>query len=344
MPRLRRLILAIFCAATAFPVYAATSQEVCPAAPEPVVSLSFGSRYASDSDNRSALDEKSNAEVDAALEPVDDFLRSLTQAANALQTLEKKERIAAADCILGQIAVWAQANALGDLASNNAKLTMGSRIAGFGLVLMQVEPHTKSTSDLDVIRPWLSGMMAEQMLFWEEDASKGSKRGNLRAWAALAGVSVGVINRDPVIEGWATASAAYIMCISNEDGSLPQEMSRGKWALHYQLHAIAPLVLSTALLMQQGTDLTQQCDNALERIVGFAISDLSNEGAASEEITGEAQSLFDGTRELKNWQLAWLEAYNSVYFDQDLVEMTEGLRPLIYSKLGGDQTLIWAGL
>jgi poly(beta-D-mannuronate) lyase len=71
---------------------------------------------------------------------------------------------------------------------------------------------------------------------------------------------------------------------------------------------------------------------------------LSNEGAATQKITGKEQSLFDGTRELKNWQLAWLEAYNSVRFDQNLVEMTDSLRPLIYSKLGGDQTLIWAGL
>ena len=115
-------------------------------------------------------------------------------------------------------------------------------------------------------------------------------------------------------------------------------------ALHYQLHAIAPLTVTAALLAREGVDLTGHCNYALQRIVDFAIEDLNNAGAASEAITGKPQSFFDGTRELKNWQLAWLEAYGTVHYDPKLQAMTDSLRPLSYSKLGGDQTLIWSGL
>ena len=43
----------------------------CPAVPAPVVALNFGSRYTDDSKTRSDIDEVSNAEVDAALQPVE---------------------------------------------------------------------------------------------------------------------------------------------------------------------------------------------------------------------------------------------------------------------------------
>ena len=328
-------LLTPFAAAT--PV-AAQSSSPC-VAPPPVLTLAFGSRYIPEGESRSQIDEQANARVEAQLAPVDDFLRSLTDTAN--KALEPgADSAALAECVMGQIASWAEANALADLATRTSRLTFGSRLAGFGLVMLQVKPLAPESRHLAVINPWLEARMTDQMLFWEADAPDGASRGNLRAWAGLAGATIASVIDDPVIRGWAAWSASYVICTANPDGSLPQEMSRDRLALHYQLHAVAPLTVSAALLSQQGIDLTGRCDHALRRIVDFTVSDLET-GLRTAAITGVTQSYFDGSDTIEGWQLAWLEAYLTIHFDPALIGLADQYRPLNYSKLGGDQTLIW---
>lgn len=313
--------------------------EDCAAAPPPVGSLAFGSRYADVGSGSTQLDEDNSAAVDAALAPMDDFLRDLTDRANAVHEASAREAQKLATCVMDKIGSWAEADALADL-RGNADLTIGSRLAGFGLILLQVQPHAPDHPQLELIQTWLKTRMTEQMIYWESDGPRGAAQGNLRAWAALAGATIGTIADDPVLRGWAAWSASYVMCTANPDGSLPQEMSRGRLALHYQLHAVAPLTVSAAVLSRTGVDLTDQCGFALQRIVDFTINDL-DDGAASQRISGQRQSFFDGSDTLESWQLAWLEAYQTIHFDPALIALADQYRPLSYSKLGGDQTLMW---
>jgi len=204
----------------------------------------------------------------------------------------------------------------------------------------QVAPFSRDAAARATIEDWLGRRAAEQMAFWEEDATAGAKTGNLRAWGTLAINLTGEIRADPVALRWSAWSATYLQCEALEDGSLPQEMRRGKYALHYQLHAIAPLVLTTRLLEDQGFSIAGVCDNALDRIVAFAFNDLET-GAASEAYSGKVQSYFDGTEELRSFELAWIEAYLSLTPHADLDAFAEDFRPLGHSKLGGDQALLW---
>lgn len=319
--------------------------QACDPAPEPVLSLSYGSRYAEGDASRSELDAEAEAEAEDALKPVDDFLRDLTRAANDIFAPDA-DRAAIADCLAGQIALWARADALSDLGSPTANLTIGSRLAGFGIVLLQILPDATGTEDIAEIKAWLARRMAGQMVFWEEEAPDGARQGNLRAWAAMGAAIASGILEDPVMRGWAAWSASYILCKAAPDGSLPQEMSRGRFALKYQLHAIAPLVVATLVLERQGIELQGVCDAALSRIVQFAVDDLAT-GAATTAITGKTQSFFDGTDELEGFHLAWLEAYLLLDTSTDrrpLEALAEAWRPLRNSKLGGNQTLIWPEL
>lgn len=314
----------------------------CDPAPEPVLSLSYGSRYSDDSANRSEIDPEAADDADGALRPVDDFLRDLTELSNTVFD-EDANRHAVADCVVDQIATWAAADALSDLGSDTANLTIGSRIAGFGLVMLQVLPLTSRTEDADRIKTWLAGLMQTQMRYWEEEAPNGARQGNLRAWAALGAASIAAIGDDPAIRAWATWSTNYVLCTAAPDGSLPQEMRRGNYALKYQLHAIAPLVLTTLLLDRQGVNLQGVCDQALDRVVGFAVADLGT-GGVTRDITGKEQSFFDGTEELQGFHLAWIEAYlllDGAANRDALDQLAEQYRPLNYSKLGGNQTAIW---
>ena len=75
----------------------------------------------------------------------------------------------------------------------------------------------------------------------------------------------------------------------------------------------------------------------------FAVDDLRS-GEATRGITGDEQSFFDGTDELQGFHLAWIEAYlllDEAANRDALDQLAEQYRPLNYSKLGGNQTMIW---
>ena len=317
----------------------------CDAPPDPVGSLSFGSRYAEGSETQSEIDTAGEAEAEDALRPIDDFLRDLTARANDVLRGDG-DVTGEADCIVSQIAVWAKAGALGDLQSETAGLTIGSRLAGFGLVMLQVTPHSTRTDDVVVIGAWLNGLMRTQMAFWEQDAPKGARQGNLRAWAALAGSAVARLQDDAVIRAWSTWSVSYLLCTAAPDGSLPREMERGRLALKYQLHAIAPLVVATLLLDRDGIAVKDNCNGALQRIVAFVMADISD-GAQSRAITGEVQSFFDGSDTLEGFHLAWVEPYlllDPTGAGDAFDGLAEKYGALNYSKLGGNQKLLWQAL
>ena len=337
-----RRILTLTTAATistmAPPAFAAT--EDCGVAPEPIIAMGFSSRYTDESETRSELDEKSNDAVNAALGPLDDFLRDLTNLANDV-TEGKDGQMETAACVVSQLAQWAEADALSEMNTINANFSVGARIAGFALAYMQVAPFSSDLQARNTIEDWLGRRASDQMTFWEEDATSGAKTGNLRAWATLGINVVGDLRDDPVALRWSAWSAAFLQCQALEDGSLPQEMGRGKYALHYQLHAVAPMVLTTLLLEKQDMSVRGVCDNALDRIVQFTIDDLET-GAASEAYSGEPQTLFDGTEELRSFQMAWLEAYLTLEPNPELDAFADQFRPLAHSKMGGDQALLWA--
>ena len=335
---IRALLIPVLLAlGTPVPVHA--SDAACSAAPKPVVHLHYVSRYAQDDANRDTIDPEREAEAEAALAPLDDFILTLASDVDRMYSGPVKARPETAACILDRLAHWADADALSDLGTKTVRLTIGSRYAAFALIAWQTLPYAHDHPARTRINAWLTRRMQEQVTFWA-DAPSGAQQGNLRAWAGLAAASLSVQTENKMLADWAEEAVSAVMCTANSDGSLPQEMSRGRLALHYQLHAIAPLVTATALLERQGRPVSRACDAALHRIVGFAIDDLAD-GARTRQITGYDQSLFDGTSRVETFQLAWLEPYLALTRDKNLTVMARLLAPLSYSKLGGNQTALW---
>ncbi|MFW2544242.1 alginate lyase family protein [Primorskyibacter sp. 2E107] len=311
----------------------------CALAPEPIESLSFESRYKGSGEARATVNEEVEAETEDALRPLDDFIRDLASGLDSMMEAASEGKRTEANCLIGQMAEWARADALSDQGSETTRLTIGARFAAFAIIAGKAMPHTTDYAGLEEIRAWLTRRMTAQMQFWE-DAPAGAASGNLRAWAGLAAGATAELTDDVVMRSWATWSTAYVLCSANDDGSLPQEMSRGKYALHYQLHAMAPLATSVLVLERQGVSLTDRCDNALDRAAAFTLSDLST-GEKTEAITGKVQSFFDGTHTLDDFQLAWLEPYILLSGNREAEALARTRRPLSFSKLGGNQTLLW---
>lgn len=322
-------------AATALP---AAAENPCSAGIDPVVSLDFGSRYADGDPSRSTLDKTSSQAVTAALKPADTFVRQLARDANAVLERPSAE---AADCVTAQIAEWATADALSEMESFNAKLAVGSRLAGIAEAYRQVRPHATPGPAHQAISDWLIRRSRDQIDFWEIEATSGARDGNLRAWATLAIHLSGELAQDDFALMWARASFARIVCTARADGSLPQETKRGSYALHYQFHAIAPLVATAAHAQRMGTPIHALCGDALSRAVDFALTDLDAGGVASQSYSGQPQGFVEKNPEDNAHHFAWLPAYQSLVQDKTAARYLARFDRLLNSKLGGDQSLIW---
>ena len=60
------------------------------------------------------------------------------------------------------------------------------------------------------------------------------------------------------------------------DGSLTAEMNRGEMALHYNLYALAPLIMLAELGLANGIDLYAYDDGAIHRPVKFCLAGRSD--------------------------------------------------------------------
>ncbi|MBO6895202.1 MAG: alginate lyase family protein [Roseibium sp.] len=320
------------------PAAAGSSGFACPEFPTPTVSLEFGSRYKADSKSRSDKDVASDAEVTAALKPSDDFVRMLTEVSNT--ALEKPELAqAASDCVVSAVGDWANADAFSDMRTVTAKISYPARVAGIAVAHHQVRPlFAGPEEDRALIETWMRVRADEIIAFWEGDAPTLAKKANLRAWAALAIAQIGLILDEPRYLEWGLLSQRIILDTQDPDGSLPLEMRRGKYGLHYQLHALAPMSVTTALLCHAGYRNSEHYEALLEQAVHFSLEAIENPEIV-EQINGKKQTIKPGLHAQKNFNIAWLEPYLNFNFEPELDKRLGEFRPLKNSKLGGDLTL-----
>lgn len=330
------------CAAFLAGPLAAEEQLSCPAPPRPVLSLDFGSRYAEDSATRSEFDEEGDKAVTAALKPIDDFIADLARQTDILLDPETEPKVAdaAAKCVVESLLVWAEADALSDLSTQGANLSVPSRIGGMAFAYAAVRAYRPDAPGHEAIERWLLSRARQTMAFFDAKAPPRASRNNLRAWAGLAVARVGLTLDDPDLVDWGAGSAELVACTAAADGSLPNEMWRGRLALHYQLHAVGPLVVTAALLREERPGLVEACDAAIPRIVRFTLAALDDPSTV-EKITGKTQSVGGPERPARDFELAWLAAYLKLVSEPIAQARIERVEKLGNSKLGGDQRLLW---
>lgn len=340
------LLIAAAGCATAILALPASAQDSaaagtgCMAVPEPVVSLSYGSRYTDESADRSDLDAEANAAVDEALKPVDDFISDLARKANDAAR-GKDGSAEAAACVVDALDQWARGDALTELDSTNAHLSSPSRVGGFAMAYLQAQRAiTVDPDKAGRIESWLNGLAREAARWFTREAPEMASQNNLRAWAGYAGAAVGEVTDDDYLRSWANYSFARVACQADDAGALPHEMSRGPRALHYQVHAVDPLVVGAALIQDDGYAPFEMCDGAIRRAVSF-IPAAFDDPSLVEVRAGEPQTYTTGEEELKGWAMAWAVPYLSLFDDPELESFVSDLGSLGNSKLGGSQKLIW---
>ncbi len=196
------------------------------------------------------------------------------------------------------------------------------------------EEYRESTK---TIEHWLAGLGDSIIHFWETDGPPMASKNNLRAWAALAIIQIGLtVENEDFIE-WGLESHRVILDTIDPDGSLPMEMRRGKYALHYQLHAVAPMVTATAMLQEADKRNPQLYMDRLMMAAKFSLRAIEKPELV-EEKTDKPQTVKSGLLEQKKYQIAWLEPLLALEEDPQLDATINDLRPLRNSKLGGNMT------
>lgn len=313
----------------------------CVATAKPVVNVDLPSRYKNDDKSRSEIDEDLNAEVEKSLAPIDGFIRDLAEMAN--RTADKKKAKSAADCIFTNLAAWAKAEALTQAETMNAHLALSSRIAGIASIYSRALTVKKPSAEgALLIGNWLGRLSEKQVLFFDTEAPPMASRNNHRAWAGLAAAQVGIITNRQGLVDWSARTNEMLICSANPDGSLPEEMKRKDKALHYQLHAVAPLVATARLLYKSRPNLLDQCAGKLDEIVSFTISSLRNPAIVS-GLAGSEQSFQTGKEKLRPFQIAWLELYLTMRQNnrEEATDLANSFRPLSNSFLGGNLTKLY---
>ena len=333
--------LALGMALLASPLAAEEGPE-CPKIAEPVISLGFGSRYTDDSANRSDFDEEGDKAVTAALKPIDTFITDLAKQTDILNDPEAESAAAdaAASCVLDSIRIWAEADALSDLTTQGANLSAPSRVGGLAFAYAAVRAYQPDAPPDETIETWLRDRALQTMAYFDNDAPPRASQNNLRAWAGLAVARIGLSLQDETLITWAADTVELVICTAAPDGSLPNEMWRGRLALHYQLHAVAPLVTTTALLQEARPELFASCGNALPRVVTFTLAGLKDPSPV-EKITGKEQTVGGVKRKPRDFELAWVPAYLHLDPEAELDVEIDPTAKLGNSKLGGDQRLLW---
>jgi poly(beta-D-mannuronate) lyase len=333
-------LLAITAAMTAAPK-AALAEETCFKTPTPVMSLGFGSRYEADSDTRSDIDEESDAAVTKALKPIDQFIQNLAKIVSKAESeKDVATRRAYQRCVVDSVYAWAKADALNDMRTFNAKLSIPSRIGGLAILFAESRDQVPGLHDRErIVEKWLQKRAQEIVYFFENEATKGASRNNLRAWASLAVGEVGALNRDRGLIEWSILSNHTMIANASPDGSLPLEMNRQRYALHYQLHAMAPLVTSVARTCDAGYGKGGADLDKLQTMARFSIAAVKNPKIV-QKINGKSQTVKPG---LKNnlSAIAWLEPYVSLTNDLEMKSEFASLRPMSNTKLGGNLTKLY---
>jgi poly(beta-D-mannuronate) lyase len=319
----------------------ASAKAKCPDVPNPVVSLEFGSRYKADSNTRSDIDAESDAEVTSVLKSIDRFIQGLTrQIGKAQAEDDQKKQLIMSSCVLNAIHAWAKADALSDMRTANAKLAVPSRIGGIAIAYAETRSMVPGMeAEKQAIETWLLARAKATMDFFDNDATKGASRNNLRAWASLGVGQIGILSKQTELVDWSIDSNRTMVTGSAADGSIPLEMRRKKYALHYQLHALTPLVTSIAMICDAGYGNGQADLERLKIIAGFSLNGVKNPKIV-EAIAGEAQTVEPGLK-ANTESLAWLEPYASLTGEKDVNAVLLEIRPLLNSKLGGDVTRIY---
>jgi poly(beta-D-mannuronate) lyase len=270
----------------------------CTSPPPPVRDLDIPRFYGDAAGT--VVDPKRAAQHEAAVAPLNAFLRHVTQEADkALKETKERERRERAACAVRWLAAWAQGDAwLGRMASQQAEYQRKWDAGGVALAYLKLKPYA-TPAERAVIAPWLIRLADASRAFFDDPARQ---RNNHWYWLGLGQAAVALAAESPrhweIARGIMRDAARDIAA----DGTLAAETARGSRALFYHVFALVPLVVAAEVAASRGEDWYAFGDGALHRLAGLVHKGLADP-KLFDKLAGVAQE------RPVNARYAWLQLY-----------------------------------
>jgi poly(beta-D-mannuronate) lyase len=183
----------------------------------------------------SHIDPVKHAAYEAAVKPLETYLRTVAKLASTGQK----------ECTLRWLVAWAEGDAmLGTIEKQQAHYERKWLLSGLALSYAKVR-DAASRDQRAAIDTWLQALA--DGVRSHSDAHKGV-RNNHYYWEGLAVAATGAVTDNATDIAWGTKVFQNAMADIADDGTLPLELKRGGRALHYHLFSAAPLVMLESVL------------------------------------------------------------------------------------------------
>ncbi|MBU6234955.1 MAG: alginate lyase family protein [Alphaproteobacteria bacterium] len=234
--------------------YGTSPLRACPAFPAPVRDLNLGYTYDRADETRSTYDPVARAAYEAQVKPLRDFEAQISAVANAYYQSRQAD---AGHCAMAQFAAWARAGALMGPANRSGEFQRQWLLGTLASHYWQLRDFRGADSATRrLIDDWINGIATAVIVQHKTNPQLGSNNNNLgysAAWGvAMAGVATG---RRDLYQWGVDKIARALQSDLQPDGTLPEELKRGKKAAEYHNFAMAPLMLVMETAAMNGTDL-----------------------------------------------------------------------------------------
>ncbi|WP_170984758.1 alginate lyase family protein [Roseomonas sp. AR75] len=308
------------------------SARPCPAPPSPVVSLQSQGFY---TDARASIPDPARVAADRdASRPLTEWLEALQRPTERWVALRDP---AEAACALALLHAWAEAGALLGAFNTQAAYHRKWTLAGAALAFLALRDAPAAPGHQARIAAWLAHVARAVRPPYDRpppNRMPNSVQNNHVAWAGLALAAAGIAAGDRALLRDGMGYGRRFLAAVTPEGAHPQELSRGRMALHYHLFALAPLAALSRLGAAAGERFSAEEAAALDRLARFALAQ-TRDSTRIAALAGAPQGhLADPAR-------PWLADGQGFEILGLAPEALAPFRPYRQRWLGGNATLLW---
>lgn len=298
----------------------------------PAVRNIIGVSYYIDSAHHSVVDPKKLAQNEANLNPIRNYLQSVTDASDAAARGDGN----AAACGLRLLFAWAQGDAMNGTVNHQGEYEREWTLGGLALAYLKIRDTGAADPNAAVTTAWFARLARAVEPYYPPSGELN----NHDYWAGVAVASAGIAANDGALYDWGIATYKTGVDQIQSDGTLPLEMKRGTRALHYHLFAIEPLVILAEIGRANGQDLYAMDGGAIARLAQRCVSGIADPSFFTRQ-SGVAQDIKPGGK-LRVDEIAWMEPYQARFPTPQMLAILQPYRPVIYSRLGGNLTQLYS--
>jgi len=315
----------------AHPVKSTSAPYACPAVAHLPVDFVTDGFYADNDPTHSIIDPVKQKAYEESSRPVKHEGDVVVDAADAFRATGSE---AAAQCVVQHVLTDVKDKALtGRMSSSQAYFVQGWVVGAEAIAYLKVRGAVHvSPQDQALMAKWFEAIGSQIRKFYEDrERESGDSSQNHFYWAAVQLAATGIVTNNGEDFDWAMHRAEHGIAAIHPDGTLPEEMRRGKRALHYHLYAASPLVMLAELGMPNGVDLYSASDGALKKLILVSTAGLVD-ASLFEKRTGIPQERPDPpTAEA----IGWAEPYNRRFPDATITKLLAATPRHGYMYLGG---------